>query len=98
MEGENPHPSNYRGCRHAKNEMQKKKVQRKPKATTGRLITSKLISPGMTFAAALQGKAEEQQQPKTHQMAGPATMETRSLWPYPNKNSRKEASHFGLQM
>jgi hypothetical protein len=27
-EGENPHPANYQGCRHAKEEMQKKTSQR----------------------------------------------------------------------
>jgi hypothetical protein len=26
VEGEKPHPANYRGCRHAKEEMQKKKL------------------------------------------------------------------------
>jgi hypothetical protein len=57
--------------------MQKKKVQRTPKTTTGRLISSKLTTPGISFAAALRGKAEEQQQPQTHQVAGPATMEPR---------------------
>jgi hypothetical protein len=76
-EGENPHPANYRGCRHAEEEMQKKKSQRTPNTTTGRLIPSKLTTPGMSFAAALRGKTEEQQQPQTHQMAGPATMEPR---------------------
>jgi hypothetical protein len=35
VEGEKAHPANYRGCRHAKDEMQKKKVQRTPKNTTG---------------------------------------------------------------
>jgi hypothetical protein len=50
--------------------MQKKKVQRTPKTTTGRLISSKLTTPGMSFAAALRGKTEEQQQPQTHQVAG----------------------------
>jgi hypothetical protein len=55
-EGENPHPANYRGCRHAKDEM-----QRTPKTTTGRLIPSMLTAPGMSFAAALRGKTEEQQ-------------------------------------
>jgi hypothetical protein len=36
-EGENPHSANYRGCRHEKEEMQKKKCQRIPSTTTGRL-------------------------------------------------------------
>jgi hypothetical protein len=69
------HPANYRGCRHAK-EMQKK-TQRTPRTTTGRAFSSNLTTPGMTFAAALRGKTEEQQQPQTHQVAGPDTMEHR---------------------
>jgi hypothetical protein len=78
-EGENPNPANYRGCSHAEEEMQKKKKksQRTPKTTTGRLIPSKLTTPGMPFAAALRGKTEEQQQPQTHQVSDPATMEPR---------------------
>jgi hypothetical protein len=52
-EGEKPHPANYRGCRHAKEEMQKKKSQRTPRTTTGRVFSSNLTTPGMSFAAAL---------------------------------------------
>jgi hypothetical protein len=55
--------------------MQKKKSQRVPRTTTGRVFSSSLTTPGVTFAAALQGKTEEQQQPQTHQVADPATME-----------------------
>jgi hypothetical protein len=61
--------------------MQKKKVQRTPKTTTGRLISSKLTTPGVSFAAALRGQTEEQQQPQTHQVADPDTMEPRVLSP-----------------
>jgi hypothetical protein len=32
-------------------------------------------APGVSFAAALRGRTEEQQQPQTHQVAGPAIME-----------------------
>jgi hypothetical protein len=60
-EGEKPHPANYRGYRHAKKEMQKKKSQRTPRTTTGRVFPSNLTTPGMSFAAALRGKTEEQQ-------------------------------------
>jgi hypothetical protein len=57
--------------------MQKKKTQRTPRATTGRLFSSNLTTPGMSFTAALRGKTEEQQQPQTHQVtvAGPSTIE-----------------------
>jgi hypothetical protein len=52
-EGEKPHPANYGGCRHAKEELQKKKSQRTPKTTTGKVFSSNLTTPGVSFAAAL---------------------------------------------
>jgi hypothetical protein len=69
--------------------MQKKKVQRTPKNTTGRLISYKLTTPGMSFAAALRGKTEEQQQPQTHQVAGPATIESRVPVTLPQQEQQK---------
>jgi hypothetical protein len=69
--------------------MQKKKSQRTPKTTTGRLFSSKLTTPGMSFVAALRGKTEEQQQPQTHQVAGPATMETRVPVVLPQQEQQK---------
>jgi hypothetical protein len=77
VEGEKPHSANYRGCRHTKEEMKNKKSQRTPRTTTGRVFSSKLTNLRMSFAAALRGKTEEQQQPRTHQVAGPETMEHR---------------------
>jgi hypothetical protein len=85
----NPPSPNYRGCRHAKEEMQMKMSQKTPKTTTGRLIPSKLTTPGMSFAAALRGKAEEQQQPQTYQVAGPATMEPRVPVALPQQEQQK---------
>jgi hypothetical protein len=78
-EGEKPHPANYRGCRNAEEEMQKKKSQRTPKATTGRVFSSNLTTRGVSFAATRRGRAEEKQQPQTRQvaMAGTATTESR---------------------
>jgi hypothetical protein len=58
LEGENPYPANYRGCRYAKEELQKKNTQRAPKATTGRVFSSNRTSPGVSFTAALRGKAQ----------------------------------------
>jgi hypothetical protein len=68
-EGEKPHPANYRGCRHAKEELQKKKTQKSPKNTTGRVFTSTPTTPGVSFAAALRGRKEDQQQPPAGQVA-----------------------------
>jgi hypothetical protein len=55
MEGEKAHPANYRGCRHAKEELQKRKSQKAPRNTTGRVFSSNTIAPGVSFAAALRG-------------------------------------------
>jgi hypothetical protein len=64
-EREKAHPSNYRGCKHAK-EMLILKSQRTPTA-------SKLITPGVFRG----GSRKQQQRPHPLQvtMAGPATME-----------------------
>jgi hypothetical protein len=61
-EGDKPHPANYRGCRHAKEELQRRKTQRTPKTTTGRVSSSNIITPGVSFAAALRGSEDQQQQ------------------------------------
>jgi hypothetical protein len=61
-EGQTAHPTNYRGCKHAKEEMQKKKQKGTPKNATGRVFASKFIKPSVSFAAALLGHADQ----KTH--------------------------------
>jgi hypothetical protein len=43
-EGEKSHPDNYRGCRHARKELQRRKAQRAPKTATGRVSLSRLRS------------------------------------------------------
>jgi hypothetical protein len=68
VEGENPHPASYRGCKHVKEELLKKKSQRAPKATTGRVFSSARTNPGVSFAAALQGSGDQQQQPQANQV------------------------------
>jgi hypothetical protein len=67
QEGEKPHPANYRGCRHAKDELLKKKSQRTPKTTSGRLFSSNCNTPGVSFAAALRGSTP-QHQPQAFQV------------------------------
>jgi hypothetical protein len=57
-EGETEHPANCRGCRHAKEEMRKKKPQGTPKTTTGR-VSAEFIKPSVPFAAALQGQTDQ---------------------------------------
>jgi hypothetical protein len=62
-EGEKPHPANYRGCSHAREELQRKQPQKSPKSTTGRVFSSALATPGVSFAAALRGTKQQQQPP-----------------------------------
>jgi hypothetical protein len=59
MEGEKAHLANYRVGRHVKEEMQKKKLQRTPRTTTGRMFSFGFTTPGMSLAAALGGMTEE---------------------------------------
>jgi hypothetical protein len=46
-------PSNYRDCRHAKQEKRKKTLQTAHETTTGRVFTSRHTTPGLSFAAVL---------------------------------------------
>jgi hypothetical protein len=73
-EGEKPHPSTYRGCSHAKEEMRWKKIPRTPKPSTGRAFSSKYTTSSMSFAEALQSKADQTQQSHLSQAAAAATV------------------------
>jgi hypothetical protein len=58
-EGEKPHPSNYRGCSHAKEEALRRRSQRSTtKETLGRTFASRNIMPGKSFAAVLRGNPQ----------------------------------------
>jgi hypothetical protein len=59
--GERQHPSTYRGCSHAKEEMLRRNPQKPQKEPTGRIFV-----PGQSFAAALRGIP--QQPPKLQQI------------------------------
>jgi hypothetical protein len=61
-DGEQPHPSTYRGCSHAKEEMLRRKTQKASnKGPTGRLFSSNYVVAGQSFAAALSGNSQQQQ-------------------------------------
>jgi hypothetical protein len=70
VEGEKLHPANYQGCRHAKEELQKRKAQGAHKTAIGRMFSSNLNTPGFSFGAALRGGAAQQQQPQARQVPG----------------------------
>jgi hypothetical protein len=64
LEEEKPHPANYRGCRHVREKLQKRKSQKTPRTTTGRLFSYNTITPGVSFAAALRGGSAQKEQPQ----------------------------------
>jgi hypothetical protein len=59
--------------------MLRRKGQRTPESTTGKLFLAKLATPGVSFAAALRGKAMEQQKHVARQgvVAAPSSFEPR---------------------
>jgi hypothetical protein len=65
---EKPHPSNYRGCSHAKEETRKRKSQRAPK-TTGRVFSSSQPTPGQTFAAVIRSNSLNLSRSQLHRPA-----------------------------
>jgi hypothetical protein len=62
-EGEAAHPSYYRGCRHAKEKMYKRKAQGTRDNTKARVFSSKLVKSNLPFASAVRGQMD----PVTHQ-------------------------------
>jgi hypothetical protein len=71
-EGEQPHPSNYRGCSHAKEETHRRKIPRAPKPNTGRTFSSKYITSGVSFSEALQSKTDQTKQSHPNKVAATA--------------------------
>jgi hypothetical protein len=59
--GEEPHPSNYRGHSHAREELRKKKSQGAPKPAMARVFTSNFTTPGVSFVAALRANTQQKQ-------------------------------------
>jgi len=56
-EGEKPHPSNYRGYKRAKEELQRRRTQKtQTKEPTGRVFSTRLTTPTVSFAEAVKGK------------------------------------------
>jgi hypothetical protein len=60
-EGEKPHPSNCWGCKTAKEELQKKKLQKpQTKGTTAKVFTPRLLSSTVSYAEAIKWKENGQ--------------------------------------
>jgi hypothetical protein len=69
VDREKPHLSNYQGCRHTKEEMRRRKPQRVPKTTKGRVLSSSHTIPGLSFVVVLRSNTQQQQQPQPHSAA-----------------------------
>jgi hypothetical protein len=87
-EGENSHPANYRGA-YIRRRCRKRSRRGHPGLQRVECSLSISFTPGMSFAAALRGKTGEQQQPRTHQVAGPDTMEPRVPAALPQHEQQK---------
>jgi hypothetical protein len=83
-EGEKPHPANYRGCRQAKEDLQKLKLQGTPKPTPKRVFSSTTTMPGVSFAAAVRG-SEAQHHTRQVPAAEPAAEVKTTRTPAPHQ-------------
>jgi hypothetical protein len=65
--GNKPHPSNYRGCRHAK-ELLRRKTQKAPASDPpGRMLTSRLTTSTASLVTAVRGQHQSQADPTKQQ-------------------------------
>jgi hypothetical protein len=73
VDGEEPNPSNYRGCTHTKDEMRKRMSQRTPKTKIGTVFSSSHTTSGLSFAAVQRSNTQQQQQPQPPPVAQTCT-------------------------
>jgi sRNA-binding protein len=67
-DGDSPHPANYMGCSHAKEELQRRKNQRTTnEGSSGRTFFTKYTAPDRSFASVPRCPAEKKQK----ESAGP---------------------------
>jgi hypothetical protein len=66
LDGDEPHPSNYPGCSYVKEDIRKRRLQRAPKATTGRVFSSSHTTPGLSFAGVLRSNSSSLSRPQLH--------------------------------
>jgi hypothetical protein len=67
--GGTPHPASYQGCSHAKAKLQRRRAQRAPNESTGRMLFSKFPSSEQFYTAALVQNTQHQQ-PQAPQIYG----------------------------
>jgi hypothetical protein len=99
-EGEKAHPSTYRGYRHAKEDLLRRKSQRTPKTTTGRVFPTKLTTPDVSLQqCSMAGQRTSSNLRHVRwwwQLL--AQCNRGSLRPCPSKVSNQQVSQFGLKM
>jgi hypothetical protein len=90
-EGERPHPSSYRGCSHAKEELlRRKNLSSLNKGAPGRTYSCNYVTPGQSFAAALRSTLGQQPPIRQAQLKqGTAAEQTRG--PPPAVQQAKQA-------
>jgi hypothetical protein len=76
-DGESPHPTNYRRCSHAKEELKRRKNQRMSnQGSSGRTFFSKYTTQERSFASALRNSVESKQPSEIQkESAGPQKKE-----------------------
>jgi hypothetical protein len=101
VDREEPYPSNYRGCRHAKEEMWQRKLLTAPKTTTGRVFSSSHATPGLSFMVVLCSNTQHQQQPQPPSVVQACLTTVGEMCnplPWGTTNNKYQVSQFRLLM
>jgi hypothetical protein len=86
-EGEAAHRTSYQGCRHAKEEMHKRKAQGALNNTKGRLFSSKFVKSNLSFTTAVRGQTDPMTEPQVQGFLNVQYL-----------NNRNQVSQFQLQL
>jgi hypothetical protein len=97
VDDEVPHLSNYRGCRHAKEEKRKRKSQRAPKSTRGRVFSSSHTTPELPFAAVYAATHSNSRSLGRPQLHRPATLQWEKLVPPPLRHNQQQVPGQSVQ-
>jgi hypothetical protein len=100
VDGEEPKPSKYQSCRHAKEEMRRRNLQRATETTTERvLFSSGHTTLWLSFTAALRNNTQQQQQPQPPSLAQTCLAivgEMSTPLPWGTTNKKYEVRQFRL--
>jgi hypothetical protein len=94
VEGEKHYQASYRGCRHVKEELLRRRAQKVPKGSSERTFFSRFTSPEQSYTAAL-SQDTQHQQPLPPQTDGKAcSTPCRCIWH--NRKFRQRACWYRL--